>query len=376
MARLATAVLEVQPLVLALGGRVRVVPPPDASAVLDAVCDRLGVARFGSGTAPTALERVVGDRLWQGADVAPPRLAPAALDAVVDRVAAADFDRRGEWVTVRGEDGVPVRAYVAGHPAAPPLLVVSACGMPARLTRHWVDRLRGRFRVVVGESRALFPPTAGTDPDAGVDAQVRDLVAVADHLGVTGAHVVGLCGGAVVAVVAAHRHPELVASMSLWHGDFELGSAAAKTDHQRDLLGMMQMAARSRAGAAAVHGVIGTTMRTGSPPDLAHLVLYPYATPELLYHYCRLNGAIMTTDVRPLLAGVRQPTLVVTSASDRTAHPDGSRYVAGELPTARLVVSERGDHLSLFRDVPRLDPLLLFLAGTGPGSADGPAAHD
>lgn len=80
-----------------------------------------------------------------------------------------------------------------------------------------------------------------------VDAQAADLFAVMDHHDVTAAHVVGLCGGAVIALAAAAVRPERVTSPSLWHGD---------------------------------HGFA----------DLAHVVLYPYANAELLYRYRRLDA--------------------------------------------------------------------------------------
>jgi pimeloyl-ACP methyl ester carboxylesterase len=88
---------------------------------------------------------------------------------------------------------------------------------------------------------------------------------------------------------------------------------------------------------------------TNTPAELAHLVLYPYTSPELFYRYCRLNGTLARTDVEQYLARVKQPTLVVTSEDDETAHPQGSRQVADGLRNGRLRVEPHGDHSSLFR---------------------------
>jgi pimeloyl-ACP methyl ester carboxylesterase len=111
----------------------------------------------------------------------------------------------------------------------------------------------------------------------------------------------------------------------------------------------MAMATQARVSATGIHAVLCQSMLDSVPPDLAHLVLYPYATPELLFRYCQLNGAIMATDARKLLTGIVTPTLVVTSTDDATAHPDGSRAVAAAIPDADLLVTEHGDHISLFR---------------------------
>ncbi|HZE02319.1 MAG TPA: alpha/beta hydrolase, partial [Pseudonocardiaceae bacterium] len=65
-------------------------------------------------------------------------------------------------------------------------------------------------------------------------------------------------------------------------------------------------------------------------------------------------GAIMTTDCRPLLAGIDVPTLVVSSMADTTAHPEGSVFVASHIPGARLELLPRGDHLAAFDAAPEL----------------------
>jgi pimeloyl-ACP methyl ester carboxylesterase len=81
---------------------------------------------------------------------------------------------------------------------------------------------------------------------------------------------------------------------------------------------------------------------------VAHLVLYPYASAELLYRYCRLNLEITGADVEPYLAKVEPRTLVVTSHDDDIAHPEGSKRVADGLPHGQLRVEPHGDHISLF----------------------------
>jgi len=239
--------------------------------------------------------------------------------------------------------------------------------MPVRLAEAWIRRLAVDHRVLIWETRGLF---CGCEDFAGatdVAAQGEDLVAVMDAFGVARAHVAGLCGGAVIALTAAAAAPERISSLSLWHGDFELGDAAGKTDHQRNLQALMALATRAKVSAAGVHAVLGRSIAGQSPPELAHLVLYPYANPDLLYRYCLLNGAIMDADVRPVLPAVGQPTLVVTSLDDSTAHPDGSRFVAAALPAARLHVEPHGDHISLFSGAPELiDTLVRFIAEQPP----------
>ncbi|MFE0417513.1 alpha/beta fold hydrolase [Streptomyces tendae] len=362
VAELAKAVQDVGPLAHALVPPLHVAPADrrGLQQVLDRVTKRLRVPsmRLTNRKNLTPFDRVVSARLALER-LAGPLTASAvdedtdAFDATVDSALALDFDSFCERATVHAADGTVLPGYAAGDPGARGVVLASACGMPARLAEVWMRRLAVHHRVVTWESRGLF---ADTDMDTGagygatdVTTQVGDLFSVMDHFGLREAHVIGLCGGAVLAVRAAGAQPERVTSLSLWHGDFELGEHAPKTSHQRNLQAFMAMAAENRVSASSVHAVLRQSMLGAVPPDLAHLVLYPYATPELLFRYCQLNGALMGADVASQLPRVTQPALVVTSEDDDTAHPDGSRYVAAALPDARLVVADSGDHLALFR---------------------------
>lgn len=355
MRELAAAVESVRPLVDVLEHPVRVASSKSSQWLLDRVTARLGAPSFAL-TAPDRLrpfERVVSDRL--GLDRFWPVDRGLDVEAEVDRGRGQLCER----VVVSSWDGEPIPAYAAGDPAAPAVVIASACGMPVRLAEPWIRGLSASYRVLTWESRGLFAENFAGATD--VAAQVRDMVAVMDHFGVPVAHVVGLCGGAVLALVAAREHADRVSSLSLWHGDFELGDMVPKTDHQRDLQALMAMAARSRDSARGIQATLSRTMLAGTPPGLAHLVLYPYATPELLYRYCRLNGAIMSMDVRPMLDGVVQQALVVTSEDDHTAHPAGSRHVADRLARGRLHVTAHGDHLSVFEGTTVLAVAMDFL---------------
>ncbi|RKT17075.1 pimeloyl-ACP methyl ester carboxylesterase [Streptomyces sp. 1114.5] len=264
--------------------------------------------------------------------------------------------------------GTTLRGYAAGDPDHPAVVIASACGMPVGLTEAWIRALAPDHRVVTWETRGMF----GTPADqAGFDAlghdvaaQAADLLAVMDHYGIERAHVMGLCGGAVVAVRAAEAQPRRFDSLSLWHGDFS-GTPGPVTDHQENLRALLGMAAQGREDAAMINGALAETARAGVPADVADLVVYPYSTDELFYRYSVLTLPTMTEDCTPALAGIRPPVLVVTSEDDHTAHPDGSHRVAAGLPDSRLHVEPHGDHISVFGAGPRLRRLLTdFLSGT------------
>lgn len=373
IARLAASVLSVKPVAEGSDVPIRVVPAARDTAVPAASWsagqwDELGrllnrVTRQ-AGVAGLALsrnvaledlqvfERMISNRLALAelADsvTAVPEDLLKDVDQVVAEMMADSFDVFFRKETAVSSDGLPLNVYSAG-PGGEAVVLVSACGMPAALAESWMRHLARDRRVLVWESRGLFG-AAGRSGDCAVDtaAQAADLFTVMDHYRVPSAHVVGLCGGAVIALAAAASEPDRISSLSLWHGAYEFASGSLRTKFQNDLIELMAIAAHSRAAARSVQTAFCQVALTNTPAELAHLVLYPYASPELFYQYCRLNGALARTDVEQYLSRVKQPTLVVTSQDDETAHPQGSRQVADGLQNGRLRVEPHGDHASLF----------------------------
>ncbi|MDN0197624.1 alpha/beta hydrolase [Streptomyces sp. S.PNR 29] len=254
-------------------------------------------------------------------------------------------------------DGVALRVRSAGDPSRPVVLIASACGMPAELCDAWLAFLGRDHHALTWETRGLFggPHGTGEEPEAfdamghRVVDQISDILAILDHYQVPRAHLMGLCGGAVLALRMAAEHADRVASTSLWHGDFDLGADSPKTSHQRNLQALMEIAAESRQSAAMVHGAVPRNATADLPPDVADLVLHPFRDAETFYRYSLLNGALMAEDIRGALPRVKAPALVVTSEDDQTAHPAGSHAVAAALARSRLHVEPHGDHLSVFR---------------------------
>ncbi|WP_185993987.1 alpha/beta fold hydrolase [Streptomyces benahoarensis] len=385
---LAAALRDTSSLICSLPGPVRVAPGPGtapwtaaAGDVLDRLTGRLGLP--GIEVVPDtaglwAAEVAVGRRLALDASA----LAGAADAPLAGPVRAAYAGPPGEPVVLPAYDGTPLRAYAAGEPGRPAVLVVGACGMPVGLAAPWLRALSGTYRVLTWESRALFAPRAkaGLPPllGYGLAEQSSDLLAILDGFGVAEAHVMGVCGGAPLALAAAAASPR-IASLSLWHGDFELGGDAPKTDHQRDVAALLAKAGQGLPQAEGLYRLLRHPRSLAKlRPDVAHHLVHPYASPELLRRYGLLNGAIMTTDCRPLLAAVDRPVLVVTSPEDTTAHPDGSVHAARLLRRAALRWLPHGDHLTAFDAGP--EPVRLaeeFLRAHTPGHApDRPTARD
>ncbi|MBZ5491933.1 MAG: alpha/beta hydrolase [Acidobacteriia bacterium] len=374
LASLVKGVLAVRPLVDALKQPVCVVPvgngsasgyvpegsPPAVETFINRISERTCAPRFRLDFDPrrqSVFETVVSNRLGLGHDlvVSDALFKYPAADEVIEQTVSVDFDRQFFRGRARSFDGALLRCYTAGSHQRKTVVLVAACGMPAKLCERWMRFLAKDYFVITWESRLLFESSPnGHELAYDVSAQVADLFAVMDHFNVRESHLMGLCGGAVIAVSAAAGEPGRITSLSLWHGDYELGPHCPKTKHQKDLKALMAAIAAGKSQAENIHKMFSQNILKNFPPDLAHFVLYPYANPDLLFLYGRSNGKIMETDVTPLLSRVTQPVLVVTSRDDNTAHPEGSKFVAGRLPRAQLLVENHGDHLALFDAAPNV----------------------
>lgn len=247
--------------------------------------------------------------------------------------------------------GTTVPAYCSGRTEDPAVVLAIPCGYPAELCAEWMRALSADHFVLTWETRGMFgaelAPEAFDELGSSVEDQAEDLWAVVDAAGAGPAHLMGLCGGAVVAARAAALREDAVASLSLWHGDYS-GSIGTVTDHQRNFKALLEIAACGREIAALIRESLMSTALEGLPADLAGLLASPYDSDERFFRYAVLVAATMTVDIAGALEGIRAPALVITSGDDRTAHPDGSAWAARLLQEAHLRVRAGGDHLSAF----------------------------
>ncbi|RON54434.1 alpha/beta fold hydrolase [Pseudomonas frederiksbergensis] len=276
--------------------------------------------------------------------------APEPFEALL-----ASFDFSGavpeiETSRLLTPDGVPLTVYASNRRQRPPIVLALPCGMPFDLCRDWFNALSEHYFVVTWETRGLFGDGVDFDQvSVDTNAQVADLFAVMDHFDLPSAHLMGICGGAAIVLCAADAHGERAQSLSLWHGDYNLGDDSLRTPHQQNFEWLMETAAQDRAEAQDLQAMFVDQKTLATTPEpIAHTVLFPYVNPELFYRYARLNDALNKTELLPLLARITVPTLVVAGDSDSTTHIGGSRLVAQSIEGAALHVERDGSHLAFF----------------------------
>jgi 3-oxoadipate enol-lactonase len=229
-------------------------------------------------------------------------------------------------------------------------VMVLPFGMPLDLCLDWFTDLGTRHHVITWETRCLFGDCANFDAARiDLDAQIDDLFAVMQHFRLSNAQVMGICGGAVIALAAAARPGEHFRSLSLWYGDYPFAEAGLRTKHQANFEWMMETASQTREEAGGLQSMfVDPSMLATTPAEIAHLSLYPYVNGELLYRYARLNDALNKTNIMSWFPRISVPTLVVTGDNDETTHAGGSIFVADRITDAQLHVEPGGSHTAFF----------------------------
>ncbi|OGO52405.1 MAG: hypothetical protein A2148_05770 [Chloroflexi bacterium RBG_16_68_14] len=238
-------------------------------------------------------------------------------------------------------DGVRIAYATVGE--GPPLVMVP--GWVSHLELEWEYPQRRSFLEALAEHFFLVKyDKRGTGlsdrnvSDFSIDARLRDLQAVVQHLKLRRFALLGVSEGGAVAVAYAARRPRVVSRLVLYGAHARM----VPTPEQRETIDAL---------VALVRAEWGLGSRT-----LANIFM-PEASPEEVQFFVKLQEAGATrddaaamlranveTDVSHFLSHVKAPTLVVHVRGDLAVPFEAGRELAGGIPNARLVPIEGHRH--------------------------------
>ena len=186
--------------------------------------------------------------------------------------------------------------------------------------------------------------------DHTLDAQLLDLDAVIDSLGLERFCLLGAANASAVAVAYAARHPERVKKLVL-HGGYALGSQRRPNDTPAEMDALQTLMRIGWGGANPAYRQIFTSRfipdATREQFEWFNELERISSSPE---NAAMLVGMFRGIDVQDRTALVKCPTLVTHARDDQVVSSEAGRYLASSIPGAQYVEFEGRNHLILEND--------------------------
>jgi 3-oxoadipate enol-lactonase len=221
--------------------------------------------------------------------------------------------------------------------AGPPIVMLHGLGGTSNGFQAMVPALAG-FRLVrpdlLGAGRSPTPAQR-----ISVALLVEALADAANHLGVGRAHVVGHSFGTLIAQHIAARHPDRVASLTLF------GPILEPQDGARERLRARAAAAREHGMAAVADQLIGPALASATANDNPVVVAFVREShmrqdAEGFARSCEALGQAEKADHRLIDC----PALIVTGDEDAVGPPSLAQELADKIGGAKTVILNRCGH--------------------------------
>lgn len=236
-------------------------------------------------------------------------------------------------------NGVVLHHQVIGGPKGkPPLVFINSLGSDFRIWRDVIVRMVGEYPVVTYDKRGHGLSEIGDRPVA-IDDHARDLCALLDHLHLSGAVLVGLSIGGMIAQMTASMRPDLVSAMVLSSTSYKIGTPALWDQR----IETIQSKGMGVAGDAIRERWFTADYRAQHPDDVTGYVNMVARTP--LAGYVGSCAAIRDANLHDIAETLAVPVSCVVGDQDLSTTPDVVLDLARTIPGARYDVIKDAGHL-------------------------------
>jgi len=247
-----------------------------------------------------------------------------------------------------------------------PIVLLHGTSSSLHTWEGWVAGLRQQRRVITFDLPGFGLTGRAPDADYTIEAQVRHVLAVLDHLGVQRCVLGGNSLGGAIAWAVATASPERVDRLIL------VDSAGYPVASKSVPIGFRL--ARNPVLAPLMNSILPRSMVESS---VRNVFGHPErVTPELVDRYFAMTvragnrQALIQRMAQPrwgadtsALKTLRQPTLIIWGGQDRLIPPAAGDRFDADIPDSRLVVFADLGHVPQEEDAARtLQPVLQFLA--------------
>lgn len=245
-----------------------------------------------------------------------------------------------------------------------PLLLLNGALMSFAAWQPLMPRLEASWKVIRCDLRGQFFSPGEAEPN--LDAHVRDVLALVNHLGFSRFHVAGVSFGSFVALRLAARSPERIISVTpITSTDYIRDESWALLEPLRDVL----LAAQAEQVFDLSLPMFGPEYVEQQKEMMGLQREWIVNLPEIWYRGVgQILVAVKEIDMRSDLPAVRCPALVISAEHDRIFPPEQGKVLAGSLRNARLeTVPGAGHNLIVEKPAAVADLLTGFLSKQRPG---------
>lgn len=263
----------------------------------------------------------------------------------------------------RTDDGYELYWRAIG--SGPAIVCCNGVGVSTFFFKYIADHFRHRFTVVLWDYRGHGRSTSPVDPataDLSIERNAVDLFQVTDAIGLDGPLVLaGHSMGCQVILEAVRQRPERVAALIPMLGTFSRPlDTFMDSPYSRPIFNVIKRAADmgGKAGTRAllplyanrlayrVGGATGLVdrhyaMKQDIDKYLEHLV---HMDPRV---FLRMVDLMADHDMEPVLPTITAPTLVIAAENDMFTPLHRSRFMAGAIPGAELLVLAEASHAAI-----------------------------
>ncbi len=227
---------------------------------------------------------------------------------------------------------------LTGPRDAPVVAFSNSLGTTLAMWDTVIPRLADRYRILRYDTRG-HGGSATRDAPAEIDDLAGDLLRLLDELGIARIHAVGLSLGGMTMQALASAAPDRVTSLTLMATAAYMPSEASWNARAATV--------REEGTRAIVEATLARWFTPGFPerrPDVVEPIRQAFAACDAA-GYAVCCGAIGRMDLRPRLASITAPTLVVAGREDPATPPAMAEEICRGIAQAELVTLPRAAHL-------------------------------
>jgi 3-oxoadipate enol-lactonase len=222
----------------------------------------------------------------------------------------------------------------------PPVVLIHGLGWDCSLWYPTFDLLAPHHRVIAADTRGHGESDKPDGPYT-ISGFAEDWAGLLDQLGVSGASVVGLSQGGMVAQVLALARPDLVASLVL-----VATSCSSHPDARANMearIAALADAGPEAAARVAAESIFSPAWRRRNPDAMERFMHWRCLAPAA--PLTAAMRAVYGFDLSAELPTIRVPTLVLSGGADTLIPPVAQRAIASLIPGAELHVLPDVGHM-------------------------------